>query len=114
MDVFKQPFDPSDINAYEVDFSGLLEEGETIAAFTIVPDAGAAEAGFGIRDDGARAAKVIGGTAIRFWPEVREDERSHARWRGYGRRCVIEIEIATSAAPPRTLQRSFAVLVRQL
>ncbi len=114
MDVFKQPFDPSDINAYEVDFSGLLEEGETIDTFTVAPTAGAAEAGFGIREGGGYSTTTIGGVAVRFWPQVADEAQADARWSGAGERCPVEFTLVTTATPARTLQRRYAVRVRQM
>ncbi|MBN9504907.1 MAG: hypothetical protein J0I69_02680 [Altererythrobacter sp.] len=113
MDVFREPFDPSDVNDYEVDFTRLLAAGETIGAFAVTPSPAAAEIGFGIRE-GTYSPTAIGGTAVRFWPTIAAEEASHARWAGAGLRCVLEITITTTATPPRTLQRRCAVIVRQM
>lgn len=113
MFVFEQPFHPDASQAYSIDLADLLQTGEVITDFDILPDAGAIFAGLSIRQDGDYAPDQLDETTIRFWPQIDQTERQHRRFEGYGQRLGLIVSFTTNTNPARLTPQTFQLRVRR-
>lgn len=112
---FKVGMDPRDQVDYQIDCAGkLLEEGETIASFTIALLSEAVAAGIQIMTGGGRdAATVNANQSVKFWLEVLTGNQLDAGFTA-GVTAGIELTVTTNSVPSRRRQRTFTVQVKQL
>lgn len=100
--------DPADVADYIIDFEADLESVEGISLQSITIDATSAAAGM-VLGSGSYSASAAG-KRIRFWLTCANPNNPVF---DAGLRCIVTATVQTSATPPRTMQRSVGVLVRQ-
>lgn len=111
---YAQPYDPSDHGEYAMDFSDVMQTGETIADIEFV-GISAAGAALGIAIDttaGHIPAITNDGKHIQYWPLVDPDEWSARAFDATGTDVVVKARIVTSGG--RRWERSAIHEVRQL
>lgn len=111
--MWEQPLDPSEQLDYEIDFTGLLEEGETIVAesWSAMPSAVAADAGLIVAQEGSYGAQLHDGSRIVLWLSIAEHKRAERHFSGAGRKLGVVVNFSTSSNPARRRQREFQVKV---
>jgi len=110
--VWSEPMDPSDVIDYVVDCTSLLDEGEFVSSYTVVPYSEATLLGLTI-GTGAQAPALISGTKIRVWLSVSASYVDNAAFSGSGATLPIQLTINTSSSPSRRKQRTLVVKVVQ-
>lgn len=113
METFAEPLHPDAVEAYTIDLSPLLQDGELALEATLTPLPAAAEAGLSIRQDGDYAPTLLEGRHLRFFPQIARAEREHARFARYGARLAVRLDFATNAVPERRPVALFALRVRR-
>lgn len=109
---FTAEMDPEDVKDYEVDFSSLLDSGETIeAGFTIEVSSEGAALGVSIDTVTNPAVRTGTNTKIQFWPLVDSGYYDNASFSGSGTQVALEFTITTSLG--RTYQKTYVLTVAQ-
>ena len=111
--LWEQPLDPSEQLDFEMDFTGLLEDEETIVpeGWSVMPTASAEEAGLVVAHGGRYSPLLLEGNRIVLWLSIAEDKRADRLFTGAGRRLGVVANFATSTNPSRRRQREFQVKV---
>lgn len=110
--VWEHSIDPYDVSDFSVDCTGILEEGEAIANFSLVTLAQSELLGLQIKS-GAGYSPVINGNVITMWLGILESEQGNPAFSGAGVTLPLELNITTNSVPARKKQRTLAVRVVQ-
>ena len=109
-----QPFDPSEHAPFACDFSPLFDASEKIASIAAI-SLSASAAALGIAIDQASGYVPIidsaNGTKLQIWLKT---AGALAAFAGLGVNIGVSFRIITTAAQPRTWERSGILVVRQL
>lgn len=109
-----EPMDPTDLIKYEADMGGYLDEGQSIASYTLALLPDAALVGVSIVETGGRVPVLVEeDRVIQFWLEVDPADREDVAFSGSGMKIGIVVTIETSAVPSERRQRTFVVTGRQ-
>lgn len=111
--IWEQPLDPSEQLDFEMDFTTLLEDGETIVPddWSVAPTPSAAEAGLVVEEGDDYRAQLLENSRIVVWLSIAQAKRADRLFSGSGRRLGVIANFATSSSPARRRQREFQVKV---
>ncbi len=113
-----RPMDPADIEHFTItitsasDGTGLLNDGEDVADYTLALTAEAIAAGLIIKE-GDGYETELNGRSIGFWLEVDAEKQADAAFTGAGLALGLEVTVTTTATPPRVKQKTVVVQVAQ-
>jgi len=112
--------DPNDIQKYAAQFGvqvasnePVLDNGETIASFTIQVAAESALFGLVIEQGSRLPALTNDAKSVVFWVSIDPAMRSNSAFNGDGVLLGVEITLITSSVPYRQIQRTAVVQVAQ-
>ncbi|KTF70702.1 hypothetical protein ACNFJ7_02190 [Sphingomonas sp. HT-1] len=111
-----QPYDPGDHAPYAIDFSDLLDEGESIAkieAIKVSPTA--ALLGIAI-DESANYRPIIdvGGQKVQVWFLIDQAYWEAAQFAAGGVQLPLSVRVLTDGSPAKRYERTAVLTVRQL
>lgn len=110
--VAHDPYDRVDYLLNLDGITGILENGEAVASYTISVTAEAAALGLTV-STGAWAPSQPSGAQILFWLEVDSGFQSNAAFDGEGVDLGVEISVTSDSVPARRRQRTCAIRVAQ-
>ena len=109
--VWSESIDPRDIRPFAFDLSTFLNPGEDVSVYDIVLLAESILAGLELGVGQYAHAKT--GNLIIFYPLISVGMQEDLQFYGSGVRLPIVLNITTNSTPPRRLQRTYAVEVKQ-
>lgn len=109
--IFLEPLDPTDITDFQLNLSGLLESGESIASQTLSVPTESSLLGLEIKTTGGYVT-TLAANILTIWLGILIAEQGNAAFVA-GVTLPIEITVITNSTPPRKKQRTFAVKVIQ-
>ena len=103
--------DPYDLRPFAIDLTGFLNVGESVASYTLTLLAESVLAGleFGVGD----YATEINAGIITFWPTINVSMQEDIQFYGSGVKLPMVLNFSTDSSPPRRLQRTYAIQVKQ-
>jgi hypothetical protein len=113
---WSQPYDPGDHAPYAINFTDLLDEGETIASIDAIKVPSSAVL-LGISVDTAAGYGPIidiAGKKIQLWFLVDQTAWESASFTGAGVQLPITVRVNTGSTPPKRYERTAVLTVRQL
>jgi hypothetical protein len=113
---WQQPLDPADHLPYAIDFTALLGGSEKIAAINeIAMPAAAAMLGVGI-DNSEGHSPLIGtdGKKVQVWFAVEPGFWQETAFTSAGVRLPVTFRVTTDSTPPKRIERTAVLTVRQL
>lgn len=105
--------DPTDVLNFELNLTGLLEQGEAFASITIALLPASVVQGFDVPGSGPFGVAEIAPGRLQFWPIIDLAEQARAAWAGQGTSCGFEVLGETDTTPPRRWQRTVQIRVVQ-
>lgn len=115
---FTEEMDPNEVKDFTTgisqgaDVTDLLDPGESVQTFTLIPQQEATDAGFRIKSGSGYPVPTFVGLNLTFWCEIADGFKTRDEWFG-GERMALELTIVTNNSPPRIRQRTFAITVKQ-
>lgn len=109
--VWAESMDPYDVVDYAVDCTAILDEGENIASYTVVPYAESTL--LGLTTGTGAYATSLSGKILTIWLSVQAAKQEDPAFLGAGTSLPISLSITTSSTPARKKQRTLVVKVQQ-
>jgi hypothetical protein len=124
--VFQESLDPRDLNSFGVSLkgvavasddplyitTGILDAAEEVADITIVPLAEATAKGLRVATDDYTLFQPTPTTAV-FFLQIADAEQDNERFTGEGELLGVLLTVMTNSTPPRIVNRTLGVQVRQ-